>query len=79
MKISVFGTGYVGLVSGACLAEVGHHVICLDRDHIKIEKLQNGIIPIWEPGLEALIDRNVKAGRLRFTTDTAQTLSLIHI
>ena len=74
MKISVFGTGYVGLVSGACLAEVGHHVICLDRDHIKIEKLQNGIIPIWEPGLEALIDRNVKAGRLRFTTDTAQTV-----
>ena len=74
MKISVFGTGYVGLVSGACLAEVGHHVICLDRDHIKIEKLHNGIIPIWEPGLEALIERNVAAGRLNFTTDADNTV-----
>ena len=74
MKISIFGTGYVGLVSGACLAEVGHHVMCLDRDHIKIEKLHNGIIPIWEPGLETLIVRNVKAGRLHFTSDAAHTV-----
>ena len=51
MKISVFGTGYVGLVSGACLAEVGHNVVCVDKDQNKIEKLNNGIIPIWEPGL----------------------------
>jgi UDPglucose 6-dehydrogenase len=69
MKISVFGTGYVGLVSGACLAEVGHEVICIDVDAQKIKKLEAGIIPIWEPGLDALVERNVNAGRLRFTTN----------
>jgi len=74
MKISVFGTGYVGLVSGACLAEVGHNVVCMDKDQVKIEKLNNGFTPIWEPGLEALIQRNVKAGRLKFTTDSAKTV-----
>ncbi len=74
MKISIFGTGYVGLVTGSCLAEVGHHVVCMDRDKVKIEKLNSGIIPIWEPGLEGLIERNVKAGRLRFTTDSAKTV-----
>lgn len=74
MKISIFGTGYVGLVSGACLAEVGHDVVCMDKDQAKIEKLNNGITPIWEPGLEALIERNVKVGRLKFTTDTAKTV-----
>ena len=74
MNISIFGTGYVGLVSGACLAEVGHHVVCMDKDRIKIEKLNSGIVPIWEPGLEALIERNVKAGRLKFTTDAAKTV-----
>ena len=74
MKISVFGTGYVGLVSGACLAEVGHNVVCMDQDQVKIEKLNNGFTPIWEPGLEALIQRNVKAGRLKFTTDSAKTV-----
>ena len=63
MDISIFGTGYVGLVSGACLAEVGHNVFCTDKDQAKIEKLNNGIIPIWEPGLEALIERNMAAGR----------------
>ena len=71
MKISIFGTGYVGLVSGACLAEVGHHVVCMDVDEVKIDKLKNGIIPIWEPGLEAIVRRNVKEGRLLFTTEAA--------
>ena len=74
MDISIFGTGYVGLVSGACLAEVGHNVFCTDKDQAKIEKLNNGIVPIWEPGLEALIERNVAAGRLNFTTDADNTV-----
>ena len=74
MNISIFGTGYVGLVNGACLAEVGHHVVCMDIDHVKIEKLKTGIIPIWEPGLEALVERNVMAGRLHFTTNIAHTV-----
>ena len=72
MKISIFGTGYVGLVSGACLAEVGHHVVCVDVDAVKIENLKNGILPIWEPGLEALVERN--AGRLHFTSDAAHAV-----
>ena len=74
MKLSIFGTGYVGLVSGACLAEVGHHVVCMDVDLVKIDKLKAGILPIWEPGLEALIERNVKDGRLHFTTDVTQAV-----
>ena len=69
MKISIFGTGYVGLVSGACLAEVGHNVVCMDVDPVKIEKLKTGVMPIWEPGLEALVGRAVKEERLHFTTD----------
>jgi len=71
MNISIFGTGYVGLVSGACLAEVGHNVVCMDMDSIKIEKLKAGILPIWEAGLEVLVERNVTEGRLHFTTDAA--------
>ena len=69
MKITVIGTGYVGLVSGACLADVGNDVLCLDLDVGKIDLLRAGGIPIYEPGLEALVRRNVEAGRLVFTTD----------
>jgi UDPglucose 6-dehydrogenase len=74
MNISIFGTGYVGLVSGACLAEVGHNVVCMDVDPFKIEKLKTGILPIWEPGLEALVERNVMESRLKFTTDAAHAV-----
>jgi UDPglucose 6-dehydrogenase len=74
MKISIFGTGYVGLVSGACLAEVGHHVLCMDVDPIKIANLKAGILPIWEPGLEAMVERNVNEGRLQFTTDAGHAV-----
>jgi UDPglucose 6-dehydrogenase len=69
MKISVIGTGYVGLVSGACLAEVGNDVLCLDMDPAKIKLLEDGGIPIFEPGLQDMVRRNVAAGRLHFTTD----------
>jgi len=71
MKITVVGAGYVGLVSGACLAEMGNHVVCLDVDPRKIAMLQAGEIPIHEPGLEAVVQRNAAAGRLQFTTDVA--------
>ena len=75
MNISIFGTGYVGLVSGACLAEIGHNVLCMDVDPVKIGKLKAGIIPIWEPGLEALVERTVKEERLHFTTDVAHAVN----
>ena len=74
MKIAMVGSGYVGLVSGACLADFGHEVACIDKDTSKIERLRKGVMPIYEPGLEALVEANVKAGRLSFTTDLAEGL-----
>ncbi len=74
MKISVIGTGYVGLVTGTCLAESGNDVICMDIDKKKIELLNTGVVPIYEPGLEELIKRNVAHGRLSFTTDMSRAV-----
>lgn len=72
MNIAVVGTGYVGLVSGTCFAETGNHVTCVDIDEKKVKMMQDGIIPIYEPGLEMLFERNTKQGRLKFTTDLAE-------
>ena len=69
MKITVVGTGYVGLVTGTCFAETGNNVTCVDIDHAKVEKLKSGKVTIYEPGLELLFERNLKQGRLAFTTD----------
>ena len=71
MKIAMVGSGYVGLVSGACFADFGHDVVCIDKDQRKIDSLENGVMPIYEPGLDDLVAANVKAGRLSFTTDLA--------
>jgi UDPglucose 6-dehydrogenase len=75
MKITIFGTGYVGLVTGACLADVGNHVLCMDVDEHKINRLREGEIPIYEPDLEQLVKRNGEAGRLRFTTDPGEAVA----
>ena len=72
MKLTIIGTGYVGLVSGTCFAEVGHHVICVDNDAAKVKMLQGGGIPIYEPGLEELVKKNVASGHLKFTNSTAE-------
>ncbi|MBT2145059.1 MULTISPECIES: UDP-glucose/GDP-mannose dehydrogenase family protein [unclassified Rhodanobacter] len=75
MKVTIFGTGYVGLVTGACLAEMGNHVLCVDIDAGKVERLKRGEIPIYEPGLESIVQRNHASGRLDFTTEAAPAIA----
>lgn len=75
MKISVIGTGYVGLVTGTCLAETGNDVVCVDIDKAKVEKMRNGVVPIYEPHLDVLFERNIKANRLNFTTSLEEGLA----
>ena len=79
MNIAIVGTGYVGLVSGTCFAEMGAHVTCVDVDAQKIQKLKDGIMPIYEPGLEELVKRNVEYGRLQFTTDLTEVLDEVEV
>ena len=79
MNIAIVGTGYVGLVTGTCFAEMGSHVTCVDVDTQKIQKLQSGIMPIYEPGLEELVKRNVEFGRLSFTTDLTEVLDDVEV
>ena len=79
MKVAVVGTGYVGLVAGACLAETGNDVICADIDAEKIDGLTRNILPIYEPGLEALVERNQAEGRIVFTTDVASAVANVQV
>ncbi|MDD2623747.1 MAG: 3-hydroxyacyl-CoA dehydrogenase NAD-binding domain-containing protein, partial [Candidatus Riflebacteria bacterium] len=74
MKIAMIGTGYVGLVTGTCFADSGNEVVCVDTDEKKIENLKNGIIPIYEPGLDTLVKRNVEEERLTFTTNLEEAI-----
>src|SRR5260221_11837924 len=75
MRIAVIGTGYVGLVSGACFSEFGVSVTCVDKDAQKIARLQQGDVPIYEPGLDQIVESNARAGRLAFTTDLATAVA----
>ena len=75
MRIAIIGTGYVGLVSGACFADFGHEVTCIDKDAAKITALHGGKIPIYEPGLDQLVSSNVASGRLDFSLDLKQAVS----
>src|SRR4051812_32059067 len=74
MHVTIIGAGYVGLVTGACLAELGHQVTCVDKDTAKIALIHQGKMPIYEPGLEMLVEKNMRGGRLFFTHGTAQAL-----
>ena len=75
MRVAMIGTGYVGLVSGACFADFGHSVVCIDKDDAKIARLKDGGIPIYEPGLDALVANNVRDGRLSFATEPAEAIA----
>ena len=79
MNITIFGAGYVGLVTGACLADAGHHVLCVDLDEVRVQQLRQGIVPIYEPGLDAIIRRTLDAGLLQFTTDTREAVAFAQV
>ena len=79
MRIGILGAGYVGLVTGACLSDFGHNVVCIDKDHEKIDNLKNSILPIYEPGLDTLIEKNVEANRLHFGTDLMSHIKSLEV
>ncbi len=79
MKLCMIGTGYVGLVSGVCFADLGNDVICVDKDEDKINKLKKGIIPIYEPGLEELVKKNYKSKKLSFTSNISEAIKKSNI
>ena len=79
MKIAIVGTGYVGLVTGTCFAEMGTEVFCVDVDKNKIDNLKNGIVPIYEPGLDELVTRNMQAGHPHFTTELKECLDEVEV
>jgi UDPglucose 6-dehydrogenase len=78
MNIAVVGTGYVGLVTGTCFAETGNHVVCVDIDAEKVQMMKDGKVPIYEPHLDVLFERNIRQGRLSFTTDLAGAMDKAH-